>query len=160
MEKLSKDLCTKLDAIVDANGCDEANLIPMLLAAQELSDENYISEEVGSYIASKLGVTLVHLSSVMSFFAALSDKPRGEHVIKLCKSTSCLVNNYQSVRDILERELGIEMGGTTPDKKFSLEYTECIGACDISPAFRIGKNVHGNLTEAKIIELLNDYRGV
>ncbi len=56
MEKLSKDLSMQLDAIVDQNGSDEANLIPMLLAAQELNDENYISEEVGSYIASKLGL--------------------------------------------------------------------------------------------------------
>lgn len=160
MEKLSKDLSMQLDAIVDQNGSDEANLIPMLLAAQELNDENYISEEVGSYIASKLGITVVKLSSVMSFFAALSDTPRGKNVIKICKSTACLVNDYQSVRDILERELGIVMGGVTPDKHFSLEYTECIGACDISPAFRINKKVYGNLNESKIVELLNTYRGV
>ena len=52
------------------------------------------------------------------------------------------------------------MGEVTPCKKFSLEYTECIGACDISPAFRINKKVYGNLDEAKIVDLLNTYREV
>lgn len=149
----------KLDSILETNDFNEANMIPILLATQELSEENYISEDVSKYIASKLGLTLAKLSSVISFYAALSDKPRGKHVIKLCKSTSCLINNYQSLRSILERELGISMGETTPCKTFSLEYTECIGACDISPAFRIDKEIYGNLDEAKIIDLLNKYKG-
>jgi len=160
MEKLTNDLRQSLDEIISQNQCDETNLMPMLLAAQDLNVNNYISEEVGTYIASKLDITPVRISAAISFFSALSTKKSGEHVIKLCRSTTCLINDYQSVRDILERELNIKMGETTDDYKFSLEYTECIGACDISPAFRIGKEVYGNLDESKIVDLLNRYKGV
>lgn len=160
MEQLSNDIRMKIDEILSNNGTDLINLIPILLAVQDLSTHNYISEEVGTYIATKLDITATKVSAAITFYSALSNKPRGKYVIKLCRSTSCLINNYQSVRDILERELHIKMGETTYDGKFSLEYTECIGACDISPAFRIGKNVYGNLDEFKIVDLINEYKGV
>nr|AIZ97534.1 NAD-reducing hydrogenase large subunit HoxE [Caloranaerobacter ferrireducens] len=70
------------------------------------------------------------------------------------------MNKYQKVREILERELGIKMGETTEDGEFSLEYTACFGACDISPAFRIDDKVYGNLNETKIKEIINSYRRI
>lgn len=160
MKLPNNDIRVKLDAIITENDNDEANIIPMLLAAQDLDPFNYISPIVGTYIAYRLDITQAKVSSTISFYSALSSKPRGEHVIKLCRSTTCLVNNYQSVRDILERVLNIKMGEVTNDSKFSLEYTECIGACDTSPAFKIGHKVYGKLNESEIIDLINYYREV
>lgn len=160
MIPFTREMCQQVDAICEAHGNEEAKLLPILLEVQELSPYHYISEEAASYIASKMGVTLAHVSAVISFFSALSDKPRGMYVIQICKSTACLVNGYQNIRDSLEKQLGIKVGQVTKDKVFSLEYTECIGACDISPAVRINRDVHGNLTDEKISDLLAQYRGV
>ena len=156
----TRELCQKVDAICEAHENSESHLLPILQEAQELSPYHYISEEVASYIASKLGVTLAHVSAVISFFSSLSTKPRGKHVIQICKSTACLVNGYQNIRDTLEAELGIKVGQVTSDQVFSLEYTECIGACDVSPAMRINKEVHGNLTKEKVTHIISELRGV
>jgi NADH-quinone oxidoreductase subunit E len=155
----TRELCQKVDAICEAHDNNESHLLPILQEAQELSPYHYISEEVASYIASKLDVTLAHVSAVISFFSSLSTKPRGENVIQICKSTACLVNGYQNIRDSLEEHLGIKVGQVTEDKMFSLEYTECIGACDVSPAIRINKTVHGNLTHEKVATILSQIRG-
>lgn len=160
MTSLTNESAGLLNEIIEKNGNDESNLLPILLDAQAISDRNYISEDVAVHIASQLDIPLSRVSSVISFFAALSVEPRGRNVIKLCRSTACMVNKYQSVRDILEDELQIRMGETTPDGLFSLEYTECIGACDISPAFRINREVHGNLDADSIKALLNQIREV
>lgn len=160
MTGLTKESVLLLDKIIEDNGNNGSNLLPILLDAQALSAQNYISEEVAVHIASELNIPLSRVSSVISFFSALSTNPRGAYVIKICKSTTCMVNEYQSVRDVLEKNLGIQMGETTADGLFSLEYTECIGACDISPAFKINQEVYGDLNQEKITSLLNQIREV
>lgn len=159
MEKLTKNLQEKLNKIIDDHASSEANLIPILLSAQAINPFNYISEDVATYVASKLDISLSRVSSLVSFYAALSNQPRGKNIIKLCKSTACLVNDYKSLQMVLETQLKIKVGQTTPCKSFSLEYTDCIGACDISPAIKINHTVYGHLTEEKISELVSLYRG-
>ncbi len=148
----------QIDEILSKHHNEPSNLLPILLAVQDLNPQNYICEDVASYVAKDLDLTAVHVSSVISFYAALSLKPRGHHVIQICKSTACLVNDYQSLQENLIRELCIEVGDTTDDGLFSLEYTECFGACDIAPAFKIGHKIYGNLTSDKITEIINQYR--
>ena len=160
MTPFTKELSLKLDEICISHDDNITNLLPILQRAQELSEYNYISQDVASYIASRLKVPFASVASVISFYASISDKPRGKNIIQICKSTSCMINDYQSIKDILERELEISVGETTKDKAFSLEYTECIGACDISPAIRINKDVFGQLTESKLRNLLDEYRRI
>lgn len=136
----------------------ESNLLPILQEVQRRSDQNYISKEVAFNVADEVGVSINKISSVISFFSALSAKPRGKNVIKVCKSTACLVNGYKDLLAVLENQLNISVGHTTDDGLFSLEFTECIGACDISPAFRINEVVYGNLTEEKITNVLDSFR--
>ena len=158
MKKLNTDLQEKLDDIIRENNTSEDNLLPILLSAQDLTPYNYISEDVASYVASNLDISVSRVSSLISFYSALSDQPRGKNIIKVCKSTACLVNDFKNLRQILESQLEIKLGQTTSCKVFSLEYTDCIGACDISPAIKINHTVYGHLTEEKIRELLNFYR--
>lgn len=136
----------------------ESNLLPILQEVQRRSDQNYISKDVAFHVASEVGVSINKVSSVISFFSALSAKPRGKNVIKICKSTACLVNGYKDLLAVLENQLKISVGNTTDDGLFSLEFTECIGACDISPAFRINEVVYGNLSEEKITNVLDSFR--
>ncbi|WP_432662294.1 NAD(P)H-dependent oxidoreductase subunit E [Wukongibacter baidiensis] len=162
MEKtiVNRSLLNRIDDIIKKYDFDKHNLLTILQESQSLIPNHYIPEVVAKHIGLELGVPISKVYDVMTFFSALNDRPKGTHVIQLCKSSVCRLNKYQTVRDILERELGIEMGGTTKDGSFTLEYSACFGACDVSPAFRIDEKVYGNLTEAKIIEIINDYREV
>ncbi|WP_069651002.1 complex I 24 kDa subunit family protein [Caloranaerobacter ferrireducens] len=162
MEKFTtkRSLFDKIDSILEKHNWNKNDLLAILLETQSNISQNYIPEEVAKYISIKLNIPTSKVYDVITFFSALNDKPKGKHVIQLCKSTTCRLNKYQKVREILERELGIKMGETTEDGEFSLEYTACFGACDISPAFRIDDKVYGNLNETKIKEIINSYRRI
>ncbi len=161
MEKtiVDRSLLNSIDDIMEKNNFDKHSLLTILQETQSLIPNHYIPEVVAKHIGLKLGIPISKVYDVITFFSALSDKPKATHVIQLCKSSVCRLNKYQTVRDVLERELGIEMGQETSDGIFSLEYSACFGACDVSPAFRIDERVYGNLTEAKIMEIINNYRG-
>lgn len=153
------NLYSQVNEILEKYGKSKHDLVAILLETQKLIPQNYIPENVAAYIGRELDIPISKVYDVISFYSALSDKPKGEHVIQLCKSTTCRINKYQTVRDILESELGIKMGETTSDGKFTLEYTACFGACDVSPAFRIDEKVYGNLDEVKIKDIIKSYRG-
>ncbi|HKL42229.1 MAG TPA: NAD(P)H-dependent oxidoreductase subunit E [Clostridia bacterium] len=137
---------------------DSTNLLPILLEVQEMHPKNYVSEEIAVFIAKYLGISIGRVAAAISFFSALSSEPRGKNIIRVCKSTACMVNNGENLLNILKKELNVPVGETSKDELFTLELTECIGACDVAPAFKINENVYGNLTREKIIEIINDYK--
>lgn len=148
----------KVDEILSKYHHDKTNLLPILIETQDSHPQNYVSEKTSMYIAKKLGISLAKVAAAISFFSALSKKPRGNNIIRVCKSTACMVNNHENLVDILTEELGINVGQTTDDGVFTLEQTECIGACDRAPAFKVNKKVYGNLSKNKIIEILTAYK--
>lgn len=162
MKDFNFDSCLvqKLDEILEKNDMSKFNLIAILLEVQSIIPNNYIPEEVASYISDKLNVPLSKVYDVISFYAALSDKPMGRYVIQICKSTCCKINKYEKILETLENELGIKCGETTSDGRFTLEYSSCFGACDISPAIRINHRIYGNLDESKVKEIINYYKEV
>ena len=156
MEKL----LTKGDIqkIIDKNNKKEESLIAILLEIQQASGKNYVSEEWADIVAEELNISLSRVYDVLTFYAMFSTKPRGKYVIELCKSAACHVNDSKHVVELFEEALGIKMGETTEDGIFTLQYTACIGACNISPSMKIGEKVFGNLDEQKIEEILHSYR--
>jgi len=154
------DLISKAQTILDVHKNDEHDLLAILLEIQAIIPEQYISEEMVEFLSKKMGISPKRVYEVITFYSALSDKPRGKYIIQICNSTACMVNKYKTLRDILEKQLGIKVGETTFDNKFTLMYTPCFGACDISPAFRIGEEVYGKLSEEKIAEIIQSYRGM
>lgn len=157
---LKDNLIAEVKDIIDKHENDKHNLLAILLEIQAIIPGQYISKEMAEFISKRLGVSLSRVYDVITFYSALSDKPRGKHVIQICNSTACKVNKYQTLKDALEEELSIKVGGTTSDGKFTLMYTPCFGACDISPAFRIGDEMFGNLTKEKIKEIISNYGGM
>ncbi len=155
-----KDLFQEIERIISDHDCDAHDLLGMLLEIQAVVPEQYISKEVAKFVSGRLGISDNDVCEVVTFYAALSDVPRGRHVIQICDSTACKVNKYETLAAALERQLGIMVGETTADKKFTLMYTPCFGACDVAPAFRIGEEVYGNLTEEKIKTILESYGGM
>ncbi|WP_051280873.1 NADH-quinone oxidoreductase subunit NuoE family protein [Anaerovorax odorimutans] len=161
MEKLITDdaLYHKIDEIIAMHGASKHNLLAILLEVQEINPNHYISKDEVIYISKKLDTHVSNVFNVMSFYSALSDKPKGRYVIQICNSTCCKVSKYEKLQEMIEKELKIKVGETTSDGMFSLEYSSCFGACDISPAIKIGHEVYGMLDQLKLKRIIESYRG-
>ena len=114
----------------------------------------YLSEELVVELAKSLDISIGEAYGVGSFYSFLSTKPLGKNVIRICKSLPCYLKNYQPILETVESELGIQPGETTKDGKFSLELTNCIGACDQAPAMMINDKLYVDLTPKKITNIL------
>lgn len=135
-------------------------LLAILLEVQKASGRNYVDKQWAQLVADELGLPLTKVFDVLTFYAMFSTEPRGQYVIEICKSAPCHVSNGAAVVQMFEQELGIKMGETTADQLFTLQYSACFGACDQAPAVKIGDQIYGKLTQEKVAELIESYRGV
>ncbi len=134
------------------HGC----LIQVLHTAQGLY--GYLPLELQQYIADKLDIPLSEVSGVVSFYSFFSVKPRGEHTIRVCLGTACYVRGGKKIIDHLLKKLGVEVGGTTADRKFTFEIARCIGACGLSPALMIDDVVYRQMSPSKVDTVLAAYK--
>jgi NADH-quinone oxidoreductase subunit E/NADP-reducing hydrogenase subunit HndA len=109
-------------------------------------------------VAEELGVAMSEVYGVATFYAFFSLKPKGRHVINVCMGTACYVKGSTNVVKRLEQELGIAMGDTTEDGRFSLEVVRCLGACGLGPVLMIGEDVHARVKVDRIPQLLENYQ--
>ncbi len=154
-----ENLFDQVDVIINKYGKERSNLLQILSESQALVEHNYIPEEMAEFIACGMCIPTSQVYEVITFYAVLSDMPRGKHIVQVCDSTVCRLNKNVSLVEVLERELGQKIGTTSESGEVTLEYTPCFGACDISPAIRIDKKVYGNLTEEKLVRLIGEKVG-
>jgi len=117
----------------------------------------WVSDEALQGIGELLGMTVDELEGVASFYNLIFRKPVGRHVILICDSISCWIMGYERMREHLTTRLGINLGETTADGRFTLLPIDCLGACDHAPALMIDDDLHGDLDPEKIDEILNRY---
>lgn len=118
----------------------------------------WLSDDGLRDIAEMLGMTFAELESAASFYNLLLRKPVGRHVIWICDSVSCWIMGYEQQRSYLEKRLGIGLGETSADGRFTLLPIVCLGCCDRAPAMLIGEDLHTNLTPERIDGILEAYR--
>ena len=141
--------------VLDCHGKD-ASLVTILREVQDKFAG--LPRDAMIHIAQGLGISTSEVYEVATFYSFLSAEPLGENVIRICRSTPCFLKNSEAVVKTIEKELGIGVGETTDDGKFSLQLTNCIGACDKAPAMMVNKKTYGNLTADKTIKILSKYR--
>ena len=146
----------QLQAVIDAKKGTKGALMPVMQEAQAIF--GYLPKEVQQFIADGLGVTLSEVYGVATFYAQFVLEPQGEHVIGVCLGTACYVKGAQAILDRIQRKLGIEVGGVTPDGRFSLEATRCVGACGLAPVFTVGDDVYGKLSPDEAEAVLAKYQ--
>ncbi|WP_425448699.1 NAD(P)H-dependent oxidoreductase subunit E [Dethiothermospora halolimnae] len=144
--------------IIEEVGTTGDKLIEILLKVQNTKDKKYITEEELKIVSRELKVPLSKVYGVVTFYSMFSLKKRGRYVIEICNSGPCYVNGSRNIVKIFENILGIKIGETTKDGLFSMDYTSCIGACDVAPAVKINDQVYGNLNEEKIKAIIADLR--
>ncbi len=125
-------------------------LIAILLDVQEASGNNCVDREWAGLIAKTLDVPLAKIYETLTFYAMFSTAPRGEYLVEICQSTPCDFDKAEHVVAWFESALGVAMGQSTADGKFTLMRTSCVGACDCGPVAKIGDEVFGDLTEEKV----------
>ncbi len=134
----------------------------MILTALYIAQERYgyLSDEAMQYVAKQLGLSLKDVYSTASFYSLFRMRPVGEYVIQVCKGLSCFLNNGAGrLVDYLSKKLGIKVGETTPDGKFTLEVVQCLASCGTSPTMRINDELYENLTKEKVDIIINQLSG-
>lgn len=145
----------KLREIIDAHKDMSGALMPVLQQAQELY--GYLPIEVQKIIAEGLGLSLEEVYGVVTFYAQFTLNPKGKYNIAVCLGTACYVKGAGDLIDRITAKLGVEPGGITPDGKFSLEATRCIGACGLAPVLTVNGEVYGRLVPDDIDGILDPY---
>lgn len=118
----------------------------------------WVSDESIRDIAELLEMSRDDLDSVATFYNLIYRKPVGRHVILLCNSVSCWILGYERLRQRLGERLGIQLGETTPDGRFTLLPIVCLGTCDHAPALMIDNDLHRDLTPESVDRILEEYR--
>lgn len=117
----------------------------------------WVSDEAVQDLSELLGLTPSELDHVATFYNLIFRKPVGRHVIMICNSVSCWVMGYEGIRDALRDRLGIDLGGTTPDNRFTLLPNVCLGICDHAPALMIDEDTFTDLTADHLDDILARY---
>lgn len=138
-------------------GTERSALIPIL---QEIQARYHrVSDFAMQVVADLLGIHPVEVYSVVSFYAFLDDKPKGKHVIRLCRTISCDMQGKENVANQLRADLDVDFGETTEDGMFTLEWTNCLGMCDQGPALMVNDEIHTRLTPEKVHDIVEECRG-
>ena len=146
----------KLKEVIAQHKGQPDAMMPVLQKAQEIY--GYLPIEVQTMVAEGLGVSLEQVYGVSTFYSWFTLEPKGEHLIRVCLGTACYVKGSADILAELERQLGIKAGHTTPDGKFTLEATRCLGCCGLAPVMTIDDDVFGRLIPADVKGILDKFR--
>ena len=152
----SPALAARFDRLVTLYPLRRSALIPMLLYAQD--EVGYLSDAVVSEVAARIGITELDVRDVLSYYSLLRTAPVGKYHVQVCTNISCMLRGGNELFAHCKQRLGIGNKQTTPDKVFSLEEVECIGACSWAPAVQVNYDFHENLTPDSIDKVLEEYR--
>lgn len=121
-------------------------------------DQGWVSDEDLEDLATFLEMTPDELDAVATFYNLIYRRPVGRHVIHVCDSVSCWLMGYEQVRQALEAVLGVTMGETTAEGRFTLLPIPCLGTCDHAPALMIDEDLHQDVSPDGLGEILDQYQ--
>jgi len=146
----------KIDEIVDSYQDKKTPLIYILKDVQK--EFGYLSEKALIRVAQKTNIPLSEIYGVATFYSLFTTKPKGKFIVRCCNNAPCHVNGSKEVLDSIKEYLKIDVGETTSDGIFTLEFTSCLGLCAVAPVMMINNEVYGNLTPEKAVAILKDYK--
>lgn len=154
--KVVEDLYRQLETFINELKDKRGALIAVLHEAQHLF--GYLPVEVQQFISKKMGLPLSEVYGVVSFYSFFTMVPKGEHTISICLGTACYVRGADQILEAFKQELGIDIGQTTADGKFSLDALRCVGACGLAPVAVIDGKVYGRIeSKDQVKEILSHY---
>jgi NADH-quinone oxidoreductase subunit E len=153
---LSADLLARARALVALYPEPRSALIPLCHLAQE--QDGWLTPEAMVEIAGLLGITAAEVQGTATFYDMLHTEPVGTYVVSVCTNIACLLGGAQELLEHAESALGVRAGGTTPDRVFTLEESECLADCDRTPCVQVNHRYVGAQTNESFDQLLADLR--
>lgn len=141
--------------LADKYGRSRENLLPILQGVVE--EEKYLSEYSMSEIAREMDIPAADVYGTATFYSFLEVQKMGKFIIRMCKTITCAMKGKSQVMFAIQDMLKIKVGETTPDGKFSLLETNCLGLCHKAPAMHINHVVYTDLTPEKVREVISEY---
>ena len=152
---ITDDMWTKVDEIITANRDVPGSVIGVLRECQDVV--GYLPVELIDYISDGLNLSSSEVFGVASFYSLFSFEPKGRHLIKVCMGTACYVKGIQEAVNRIENKYDLKEGGTTEDRRFSLEAVRCLGACGLAPVVVVDRDTYGGVKAEKVIETIEKY---
>ncbi len=142
----------KIDEFLARYPQKRSALLPILYVAQ--NETGYLSDEVMEYVAERMGLTYLDVLTTASFYTMFYRRPMGKYNIQLCTNVSCWLCGSDEIERHIERKLGIKLGQTTADGRFTFMEVECLGSCGTAPAMQVNFDYHENLTPEQLDRIL------
>ena len=156
MSTLPETVSQKIQALIDKYPQKRSALIPSLYLAQK--EAGYISHETACEIARIFDLSPNEVYEVVSFYTMFHKKPVGKYVIQVCTNISCMICDAEEIVAHLTKKLGIKLGETTADGKYTLLEVECLGSCGTSPVIQINDDYYEELTPQKVDQILDSLK--
>ncbi len=154
--EFSPDKLSRVNELISRYPHKEAAVLPVLYLAQE--EFGYLSPESIEYVAKLMGIPMARLYGTVSFYSLLYMKPMGRHHIQVCRTFPCALLGAEKITNSIKKKLGIDIGETTADGKFTLSEVECLASCGTAPMMQINDKYYENLSEEKTEAILKDLK--
>jgi NADH-quinone oxidoreductase subunit E len=150
--EFSTETYKKFEETVNRYPKKEAAILPVLYLAQQ--EFGYLGSEAIEYVARLMGQSPARVHGVVSFYTMLKTKPIGRHHIQVCRTLPCALRGAEQLTGFIKKMLGIEVGQTTADGRFTLSEVECLASCGTAPMMQVNDDYYENLTDDKVTEIL------
>ena len=150
--EFSKASLDEYERIIANYPVKRAAIMPVLWLAQR--EFGYLSPEVQQYVADLMGFPLAWVSGLASFYTMYYKKPVGRHHLQVCTNVSCMLRGSDEIVRTIENRLGITLGQTTSDGKFTLDEVECLASCGTAPMMQVNEDYLENLSPESTLEIL------
>lgn len=154
-QDINEEMWEKVDGIITTHKSVPGSIITVLRECQDVV--GFLPKELLDYISRGLNLPSSEVFGVASFYSLFSMEPKGRHTIKMCLGTACYVKGIKEGLSRIEQNYKIKEGGTTSDRRFSLEAVRCLGACGLAPVMVVNQDTHGDVSPDKIIDILEKY---
>jgi len=154
--EFSPESLKRFEEIVRRYPRKEAALLPVLRLAQE--ELGYLSLEAIEYVAKIMELPVARVYGVVTFYTMLNMKPVGRHHIQICRTLPCALSGAERISALIKTRLGVGVGETTPDGRFTLSEVECLASCGSGPMMQVNDDYYENLTEEQVEEILKNLK--
>jgi len=155
-ERVAESYEPEILDIIQRNNDKSGAPIRILQQVQELC--GYLPLSALNTVSREIDIPLSKLYSIITFYHYFTLVPHGRHIIQVCKGTACYVKGGQKILDFLKREYNLEPGGTTADRRFSLNMVRCLGCCGLSPVMSVGEDVYRTVKTSQLKDILGYYK--
>jgi len=154
--EFSQETLKQFDEVVSRYPEKKSAVLPVLYMAQK--EFGYLSQEAIEYVAKLMDIPAARLYGIVTFYTMLNMNPVGRHHLQVCRTLPCALLGSERITNYLKKKLGINLGETTPDGRFTLSEVECLASCDTAPVMQINDDYCENLSEEKIDKVFENLK--